>query len=797
MPTFNSTATLNGTNPFALNFFGNFNWSGNFLRTMDLWDNDATNIHNVTLNLTGSNWTVRELTTGGSAQHNVVLTDQNANGGRFFELIQFYDGGSLTANLQSTGARSVFLRDGVFDLNLGGGFFGQIQLQNAVSNTLANGPGGQIQSLLINGPGTSHIDNDLDIGGRANQVRIWRGNNDIDVSGRIEALKIDEAASNSLTITAAGRVDQALINGVYDPVTDSFSQRSDNDINVQGRMDYLRVWAGDNTIQMGGAARIRTMVLDDSITSLTMASGGYVEQLSSSGDATITLLGSARIEDMRFFRGTQNVSTGSSWGDNYHSYLSTNTLNIGTGGLGSVSMNDAVGHQTVMAAGFVNSVRLTGNATATMTFNAGIAGLLAFGGTHYTINVGAGTDTGYNGTIQAFASQAATITTGAGEVVAIVTGGGNDLINTGTGRVYGIDAGGGNDRVNLGAGGADAVAGGDGNDTLVGSAGNDVLFGGMGSDSLRGGLGNDSLFGGDGNDVIRGEGGNNLIEGGLGRDTVIGGAGDETILGGGGNDSLVGGNGEDVIYGGSGDDYMLGNNDADQMFGGSGNDSLFGGAGADLLLGGDGNDSLRGGPGDDTMYGGAGNDVMRSDNGFVEMYGGAGNDSVYGGTNSDTVYGGSGDDLVAGDRGDDLVYGGFGNDRVFGNDDNDILYGGAGDDTMSGGNGNDILYGGIGSDVLTGGPGADVFVFDSVAESPEGVGRDRITDFSRVQGDKIDLRGLGQNLSFVASFTGVAGQVVYESALGRLLADLDGDGVAEFGVDLTGAPSIGAVDLIL
>ncbi len=779
MPTFNTTATLNGVNPFTINQFGTFQWSDNFLRTVDLWDNDASNIHNITLNLTGSNWQIRDLSIGGAAQQNIVLNDMNANGGRFLELVNLNTAISATLSLQSTSARAIMGFAGTHDFSLGGGWFGHVHLTESQSNTVSNGPGGTIQALVISGPGDTHIVNDLDIGGRAQMVRIWRGNNDIAVTGRIETLRIDEGISNDVAVAAGGRIDYMITNGFYDPVTDSFSARNVNMIDVQGRIDHLRTWAAENTITVGSAGRIRSATLDDSLSTITFASGGYMEELSSSGDTSITLLGSGRIESFRLFRGTQDVTTGTAWTDTYHSYLSTNTLNIGTGGMGNISLSDAIGAQSVTAAGFVNALRLTGDATATMTFNGGIGSVLAFGGTNYTINIGAGTNTGYNGTIQSFASVRSTINTGDGRVASIFTGDGNDVITTGAGFVTGIDAGAGNDRIVLGTGGAGIVAGGDGNDTIIGSANDDVLFGGAGDDSLRGGLGNDSLFGGDGNDLIRGEGGDNLIEGGLGRDTVIGGGGD------------------DVIYGGSGNDRLQGNDGEDFLFGGSGNDTIFGGAGHDLIHGGDGNDSLRGGPGNDTMFGGAGDDIMRSDNGLVEMYGGDGNDSVYGGTNEDTVYGGSGDDLVAGDRGDDLVYGGLGNDRVFGNDGDDLLYGGAGNDTISGGNGNDTIFGGSGTDVLTGGRGADVFVFESVTDSPHGTGRDRITDFRSSEGDLIDLRGLSQELTFVTSFTGVAGQVRYNSTIGRLYVDLTGTGATDFSVDLDGAPSLTAADLIL
>ena len=97
----------------------------------------------------------------------------------------------------------------------------------------------------------------------------------------------------------------------------------------------------------------------------------------------------------------------------------------------------------------------------------------------------------------------------------------------------------------------------------------------------------------------------------------------------------------------------------------------------------------------------------------------AGNDAVYALGGNDTVNGGAGNDIVDA---------GAGNDRVNGGAGNDLLWGGLGADNLSGGAGNDLLDGGAGRDILTGGFGGDVFVF--------GAG-DRVTDFSRVEGDKI------------------------------------------------------------
>ncbi|QSR67469.1 retention module-containing protein [Aeromonas hydrophila] len=127
---------------------------------------------------------------------------------------------------------------------------------------------------------------------------------------------------------------------------------------------------------------------------------------------------------------------------------------------------------------------------------------------------------------------------------------------------------------------------------------------------------------------------------------------------------------------------------------------------ADVLIGGDGNDILFGQGGDDFLFGGAGNDIL---------FGGAGNDTLYGESGNDTLYGGSG---------------------------NDTLYGGSGDDTLSGGLGNDILVGGLGNDILKGDGGADTFTWLQGDTAAGSVAKDYVVDFSKVEGDKLDLSDL-------------------------------------------------------
>jgi Ca2+-binding RTX toxin-like protein len=126
--------------------------------------------------------------------------------------------------------------------------------------------------------------------------------------------------------------------------------------------------------------------------------------------------------------------------------------------------------------------------------------------------------------------------------------------------------------------------------------------------------------------------------------------------------------------------------------------------------------------------------------------------------------------------------------------DNDAIQGSAGNDTLNGGAGNDTLTGGLGKDTLIGGDGNDVYDFNAIAESPAGANKDVISAF--VSGaDKIDLSGIDaiaggadNAFSYLGSgaFTSVAGQLRFDVPTNTLQADVDGNGVADFEVQLVG-----------
>ena len=154
----------------------------------------------------------------------------------------------------------------------------------------------------------------------------------------------------------------------------------------------------------------------------------------------------------------------------------------------------------------------------------------------------------------------------------------------------------------------------------------------------------------------------------------------------------------------------------------------------------------------DSIYGYAGNDILSGQGGNDYLFGGANNDLLDGGANNDALDGGLGNDTLYGGVGYDYLVGGPGNDRLIGGTLDDALLGGTGNDLLFGGSDKDILTGyGFGQnefDALTGGTEKDTFVLGDIKSNSVyylGKGYATMTDFSLVQTDKIQIKGLIQD----------------------------------------------------
>jgi serralysin len=243
---------------------------------------------------------------------------------------------------------------------------------------------------------------------------------------------------------------------------------------------------------------------------------------------------------------------------------------------------------------------------------------------------------------------------------------------------------------------------------------------------------------------------------------------------------------------------------------GEGNDTLIG---IENLTGSAFGDTLKGTSGDNVLIGGAGDDTL---------IGAGGNDRLDGGDGIDTVsYAGAATGMQIDLNASYYFFNGAGADwlvsveNVVGSTFADTLTGNAGANALSGGAGNDRLTGGLGRDTLTGGAGNDMFDFNALNESAVGAGnRDVITDFQSGL-DDIDLTGIDANTGrsgdqgfrFIGTkgFTGKEGELRYQTFdqpgtandVTVISADVNGDRIADFEIELTGILTFAASDFLL
>ena len=137
----------------------------------------------------------------------------------------------------------------------------------------------------------------------------------------------------------------------------------------------------------------------------------------------------------------------------------------------------------------------------------------------------------------------------------------------------------------------------------------------------------------------------------------------------------------------------------------------------------------------------------------------------------------------------------------------DTIYAQGGNDVVLGGAGNDVLDGGGGADKMQGGAGADRFLYEKTGDSAPGAS-DTIVDFSALEGDVIDVSMIDADVStaaddaftWVAALGGQAGELAVLAQAGggwRVDADVDGDGVADLSIVVTGTMAPQAADFVL
>ena len=320
-----------------------------------------------------------------------------------------------------------------------------------------------------------------------------------------------------------------------------------------------------------------------------------------------------------------------------------------------------------------------------------------------------------------------------------------------------------------------------GNNTLIGNASANVLTGNDGNDVLNGMGGIDKMLGGLGNDtysidVLTDEITENLNEGiDLVNVAIATRGGTYTLATNFENATLI----NTVAYNLTGnalDNVLTGNGLANTLRGDAGNDTLNGLVGSDIMLGGQGND----------IY-------------TIDVLADVVTENLNEGTDLVNV-------AIATAAGTYTVAANVENAKLV----NTVAYnliGNALNNTLIGNGANNILTGAAGTDILTGGLGADTFDFNAILESLVGTSRDIITDFSRIQLDKIDLSTIDAN-STVANDQAFAATILTSGAFTaagqlRLVGDiLSGNtdsnfATSEFEIQLSGVTSLVSADFVL
>jgi Ca2+-binding RTX toxin-like protein len=691
-------------------------------------------------------------------------------------------------------------------------------------------------------------------GGEGDDVYVTDGTDTLtEVAGQgtdaVQASGTTTLGANIENLTLTGTGD---INGTGNALGNVLVGNSGNNMLMGGDgVDTLNGAAGDDTLD-GGAGQDsmiggigNDVYITDGTDILDEAANGGIDEVRSSDTATLD----DNIENLTL-TGTGDIAgTGNALNNQIVGNAGNNTLSGGTGedvmsgGDGMDSLEGGFGNDSMDGGGLFDRVH-GGGGNDTIDGGAGADHMM--GGTGddlFRVDDGGdiALESADEGSDTVEASVSYTISanieslrlTGTGDIDGTGNADANTITgNSGANALIGFE---GNDTV-LGADGADSVYGGDGNDFVAGGADNDFVVGDDGNDTLYLGLGDDVGGGGSGNDLIYGGAGSNAIYGALGNDTVQGGTGSDTIYGGGdvGTNILLGNGGNDFILTGGGGDLVGGGDGNDTIRGDAGNDTLYGSVGNDDVGGGAGNDTILTDVGDDIIYAGLGNDFVGGGAGNDLIFGGAGSNVIYGGTGVDTVNGGTGDDTIngggdganrllgnggadsiIGGSGGELIGGGEGNDTLLGNDGADTIYAGAGNDFIGGGTGNDLVVagagsntiylgagddrgiGGFGRDVFIGGPGADTFQFNSAGQIGIGAARSVIADFAAGE-DHIDLSVMNTQFNSAGGLTGGGtSSFFYFAAGGLLIGDQDGNGAADWVLELSGAPTITADDFIL
>ncbi|MFM9860635.1 hypothetical protein RUR49_19425 [Pseudoxanthobacter sp. M-2] len=666
-------------------------------------------------------------------------------------VIEFVGGGTDT--ITSTITRSLVSYTDVENLTL---------LGSAHINGTGNGAANRIvgndgQNVLDGGAGTDTLEGgdgkDTYVLGNGNDATFDTGGIDT-ITSTISRSLAPHGTVENLTLLGVGNID-----GTGNALSNTITGNAGNNVLYGGIDNY------SNTDTLIGGLGNDTYVLSDQFDVVVEAAGGGTDTITSAGGRS--LAGYAHIENLTLVGGSSVSGTG-------------NALdNVITGNSGHNFLSGKDGLDSLFGGGGNDDYEL--------------------GADNDFIHDTSGTDT-----------VASSITRSLTSFTAI-----EYLVLTGSATINGF-----------GNGANNYIWGNTGNNTLDGAAGIDDLFGGAGADTLIGS--SDSA-----SDALSGEAGDDVLIAGHG-DHLTGGGGDDTyVLGAnttgpiyisvdsGGTDLVTSSINRTLLPSWNIENLtLLGNANID----GTGNaldNVLIGNSGKNTLKGLDGNDTLVATGGVETLKGGVGHDTYVLGSFFFNteatantLQDDAGVDTITSTIDRTlTNFVGIENLILLGNANLDGTGSALDN-KMTGNAGKNTLSGFSGKDDLDGGGGNDILRGGQGADKMTGGAGGDVFDYNDVSEIGLGADRDIIRDFVHLV-DDIDLSTIDANgsapgntaFSFIGNtaFSGVKGQLRFTqndlpgTQLDKTFVDGDvnGDGIADFRIQLTGLVNLTGSDFVL
>jgi Ca2+-binding RTX toxin-like protein len=570
-----------------------------------------------TLNLTGSNWRVRDMQVAGE-DHITRIRDLDDGSNRRIEQLNL--GYNSDVDLISTEARTIigWRQEGNVpsptrhDINLGDkiNYMRTVELgaDTNVVNTAANFIGYiniyEGRGLINVTGGVGHLGGDdlndrfvVEDGGRVSYASTGQSGNDkvtVRDGGRIGLLEAYGGNNNIAIVDNGSRID--TIRGGNGDVTLSMKNDSrsgllnlDNGnhsvtLNGSSLISSATIGDGDQTITLNDSARIVMMDLyGDGDKTLTLNDDARINSLiGGSGDYNVTLNQNARIQVIQVNDGvnfTLNQENG--WINSIGGWQVNSDMTLGRG-VGSINFDtdQAQTHKIKTLNGaYIEQLSLTDNR---LNENDNQSAELDIGWYAGSIQLGNGAD------VVKFADEESSAT-------ALSTSGGDDMVSLGTYGAGAVFLSRGDDTVKVKKLADEPIQGVEfGHTYLRGGSGEDTIdftdFGEAVTFTLAGGSveqfisGNDRAFiqtafenltGTGAGDTLTGDGKKNVLDGAKGKDKLVGGGGDDMLIGGGSNDRLIGGNGKDIMDGGTGKDTLEG---------GKGNDTQTGGGGEDVFI---------------------------------------------------------------------------------------------------------------------------------------------------------------------------------------------------------------------